>query len=221
MNKKQTLDKKQYDLHEQYFHYVLQKLYKSIKEFESAHNGSKKKYKRYKRKYSYTNYDRYRTQTLFYYSIICNIIGDETKNTISYTRLRKDLKEKSIGTLIDLSQDDQRLIAYFRNQRNWTSHFTTNEFHAHYKYKGLSKEEYEYVTHKYVDKELYIDLIERNAHSLNCMKRVLELAINDYKAFFGNEFIVTHSVIPIIGIEGLDQADDSYTNFKNKKYQSR
>lgn len=209
------------NMYEKYFHYMLHSLANEIQNFANVHTQYKKKYKFYKNKYTYRIYESYRTQSIFYLGRIYNIIGDETKNTISYKRLRKILVSHFNDAKFHLNQKDSELISSYRTQRNWVSHFTTNDFHAHYLYEKSSKELIFVIETKYVDNELFVDLKNRNEVEYYKMCRVLELAINDYYNFFNNKLFIAKNENEIVGLEGLDNADKSYTNYINKKYPNR
>ncbi len=132
---------------------------------------------------------------LFY---LFNIIGDETKNTVSYRRFRKILykNQGNLGIVISrLPEDTLSILKSFNQYRNWGLHIPESLLIGKRK---LFKIDSEFIntlklniplpTYQYYEIKFLQCLFDEVESVLTSVQHVEEYIMQDYKALVGKEF---------------------------------
>lgn len=171
------------------------------------------------KKIKFNKYDEFRAQSLFYFSRMNSIIGDNAGNAASYKMLRKKIEKELNIALPKIDQESKELINDFYNQRNWSTHFTSYELQAELDLNADRYEDHKYfVSHqKYVTRELYLDLIHSNWNEINKARIIYNLILQDYFTLFG-EYPKVYSFkgLYTIDVDGLEKAEKSFGYSKKK-----
>lgn len=208
--------------YQRYFKFMLHHLIENYMAVKQLNNSYHIKKTLKKKKFRHKVYEDLRSQSLFYFTKIHNIVGDTTSNSLSYFALRKnilkrfpDIPHNTIG------QDYETLIKDFKNNRDWSCHFTTNEFEAEISTLEDYYENKDILYHfnvSFVDNELFRSLIHYNEEELNKIEHVIKIAIQDYNIFFNANLEVFDTYASTMDLNSLTKAAKSYDNKKKKRH---
>ncbi|GAB3059146.1 hypothetical protein ACFOU0_04715 [Salinicoccus sesuvii] len=170
------------------------------------------------KKIKFDKYDKFRTQSFFYFTRLNNIVGDSQNHSVSYKMLRKRIEKELDIELPKINQGSKEIINTFYNQRNWTVHFTKYELQAEL---DLNPSRYDDHRHtvgrpKYVTRELYLDLIHSNWSEINKARIIRNLILQDYFKLFGEYPQIHRNKGYTIDLSSLEKAERSFEYSKKK-----
>lgn len=184
---------------------------------KNAINDTKKLLEEYdnKDKIETTLYQAYaeRMESLTMY--LCNLLGDETKNAVSYRQFRKIMDKKAAQgneefRLDPLDKEMIELLDSMREQRNWAHHIPQSLFASQENFivneQKMNKALFEKV---FSDKEVYVSIWEY--HDIKWLinmyasaemayanyKKVFQRMKKDYSALIGCHMRITRMYEPI------------------------
>lgn len=146
---------------------------------------------------------------------LCNLLGDETKGTLSFRKYRKKLKKEAPKygiTLPELSNSISVQLNCLNQIRNWSLHYPESLLVAERALlQGTIRSDFIYRTnYKFYEREYLIKMIEELTDLNNCFESIFNQMINDYELLIGQKVSIIKMPISIKKYAFMQPVSDSW-----------